>query len=169
MISLDKIRYDFIYRRAVTQFHKQAPECFFTQMPSFASVLKSKLVAALIVAAFKIQNLADNSSWCIVCRCNSLSLLFHFGAHIITPTTFVGVGSAKVTLKMHWAAEAASPCSNHSPLFRRKHNHNNIYKVKWTEVGIVTQKCNFVIRYSVTQKSNFVIRYSVTPLLRYKK
>ena len=34
----------------------------------------------------------------------------------------------------------------------------------YPEVGIVTQKCNFVIRYSVTQKSNFVIRYSVTPL-----
>ena len=32
------------------------------------------------------------------------------------------------------------------------------------EVGIVTKKCNFVIRYCVTQKSNFVIRYSVTPL-----
>ena len=29
-------------------------------------------------------------------------------------------------------------------------------------MGIVTQKSNFVIRYSVTQKSNVIIPYSVT-------
>ena len=38
--------------------------------------------------------------------------------HIITPsaTTFVGVGSAKMTLslKLHWAVKLASSCSNHS-------------------------------------------------------
>ena len=38
--------------------------------------------------------------------------LFHFGVHIITPTSFVGVSSAKIIFKMHCTAKAASSCSN---------------------------------------------------------
>ena len=64
---------------------------------------RSKLVAA--------QHLADNSNFDI-CRCHSLSLLFHFGVHIIMLTTFVEAGSVRITLKMYCHATAYS---NHLP------------------------------------------------------
>ena len=52
--------------------------------------------------------------------------------------------------------------------------HIDLYGIRlYAEVGIVTKKCNFVIRYSVTQKSysvtplQKVTEFTVTPLLRY--
>ena len=58
---------------------------------------------------------------------------------------------------------------SHRHARRKQVTGTDMFSMLSAEVGIVIQKCNFVIRYSVTQKSNFVIRYSVTPLLRYKK
>ena len=43
-----------------------------------------------------------------VCRCHTLSLLFRFGLHIITPTTLKEAGSAKIILKLHPAASLRS-------------------------------------------------------------
>ena len=43
-----------------------------------------------------------------VCSCYSLSLLFHFGVHIIAPMTDVRAGKANnITLKWNWATKSA--------------------------------------------------------------
>ena len=74
-----------------SNFHRTAEFC-----------KRSKLVTALIVVAFKIKHLRSLQYQLMYNADDILfSLLFHFGVHIITLMTFVGAGSAKITLKMH--------------------------------------------------------------------
>ena len=69
---------------------------------------RSKLVAALISTAFSWQYQLMYTD------ATALSLIFHFDIHVITPTTFVGAGSAKITLELQSVAKSASIRSNHS-------------------------------------------------------
>ena len=53
-----------------------------------------------------------------------LSLAFHIGVHILTPTTSVGAGSAKIPLELHRGAKPASQLSNQSLATNHGSAHN---------------------------------------------
>ena len=94
-----------------------AVSAWYAIVPSYARVLNQSLL--LLKRRFRESvSLAISVG---VCRCQLLSLLFHFGVRIITATTFVGAGSARITFQMHCAAESASSCSNHSFATNRAH------------------------------------------------